>query len=202
MNHGVSQREHRLTRKAGGVFLGALILILFSAGILLASSGHEAAAKGWEATDTQRILNFVVLAAALFFLLRKPISQALQGRIKGIRDELEELEARKQEAEKKLAQYDEQLSLLDQEAEKITESYIAQGKEAKARILEEARASAEKLEAHAKRQIENAFERARGELQGVILEKALEKAEAKIRENISAEDQDRLVDDYLEKVVA
>ena len=40
------------------------------------------------------------------------------------------------------------------------------------------------------------------ELQAVIFEKAIEKAEAKIKGEISAEDQDRLVDDYLEKVVA
>jgi F-type H+-transporting ATPase subunit b len=115
---------------------------------------------------------------------------------------LDELEAKKQEAEKVLAQYNERLSLLDQEAEKIKSSYIEQGKEAQARILEQAKASVAKLEANAHRQIETAFERARAELQGVILEKAIEKAEAKIRENISAEDQDRLVDDYLEKVVA
>jgi F-type H+-transporting ATPase subunit b len=201
---GIRERKgkHRLTGVAGSALFCALILILLSAGPILASSGHEGAAKGWEATDTYRIMNFVVLAVALYFALRKPVAQALQGRIKGIKDELAELESRKQEAEKKLAQYDERFSLLDQEAKKISESYIQQGKEAQARILEQARVSAEKLETHARRQIETAFERARAELQGVILEKAIEKAEAKIRENISAEDQVRLVDDYLEKVVA
>ena len=61
---------------------------------------------------------------------------------------------------------------------------------------------AEKLEAQARRQIETAFQQARAELQAVIFEQAIEKAEAKIREEISAEDQNRPVDDYLEKVVA
>jgi len=40
-------------------------------------------------TDTFRVMNFTVLAVALFFVLRKPLSQALNGRIKGIKDELE-----------------------------------------------------------------------------------------------------------------
>ena len=81
MNRGTWQRKHRLTGVAGGVLLGALIVVLLSAGILLASSGsgHEGAAKGWETTDTYRIMNFVVLAVALYFALRKPVAQALQG---------------------------------------------------------------------------------------------------------------------------
>ena len=202
MNRGTWQRKLRLTNIAGGVLFGVLFVMVLSAGPIWAASGHQSAAKGWEATDTYRIMNFVVLAVALYFAVRKPVSHALKGRIKGIKDELAELEDRKQEAEKKLAQYNERLSLLDKEAKKILEDYIEQGKDAQARILEQAGASAEKLEAHARRQIETAFEKARVELQGVILEKAIEKAEAKIREKISAEDQDRLVDDYLEKVVA
>lgn len=202
MNRGTWQRKLGKTKKTGGILFGMLIAALLSAGSVLAASGHEAAPKGWEATDTYRIMCFVVLVAALFFALRKPVAQALQGRIKGIRDELDELEERKQEAEKKLAQYNEQFSLLDQEAKKIVDGYIEQGRDAQARIIEQAKASAEKLEANARRQIATAFERAKTELQGAILEKAIEKAEAKIMENISAEDQDRLVDEYLEKVVA
>ena len=40
------------------------------------------------------------------------------------------------------------------------------------------------------------------ELLKLLLEKAIAKAEAKIRKKFSAEDQDWLVDEYLEKVVA
>jgi F-type H+-transporting ATPase subunit b len=184
--------------RAGGVagwLLGALLF-----GIPAMAAEHGAAVKGWEATDTYRIINFVVLAVVLYLLLRKPVSQALHGRIKGIKEELAELENRKREAEAKLSQYTEKLSLLDEEAKKIVDGYIEQGVEAKARIILEARASAEKLEADTKRRIEQAFARAREEVQGIIIGKAMEKAEVMIRGNISAADQERIVDDYLEKV--
>ena len=46
------------------------------------------------------------------------------------------------------------------------------------------------------------FKTAKIKLQADILEKALVKAEEIIQERITAEDQDRLVDEYLEKVVA
>jgi len=142
------------------------------------------------------------LAIALFWLLRKPASKALNARIQGIKDQLSELEAKKKDAEKELAGYKERLSLLEQESGKLVQEYIRQGEEAKARILEEAKQAAEKLEEQARRNIENEFKQAKLQLQEDILEKALVEAEALIKKKITTEDQDKLVGEYLEKVVA
>ncbi|MGD2037466.1 MAG: F0F1 ATP synthase subunit B [Desulfobacterales bacterium] len=181
-----------------------VVLLLLSLGIgnALASSGGETGAKGWIATDTYRVMNFVVLLVALIFILRKPISQALNSRIKDIREQLERLETQKAEAEKQLAQYNERLSQLESEAEKIIEEYIKQGNEAKAKILKEAQATAEKLQVQARRNIEHEFDKARQELQREVVEKSLLKAEETLKKAITAQDQDKLVDEYLDKVVA
>jgi F-type H+-transporting ATPase subunit b len=184
-----------------------ILLFLGTAGTVFASSGgghgeEGAAPKGWVATDTYRVMNFVVLAVALFFVLKKPVSQALSGRISGIKTELEELEAKKKEAEKQLAEYNEKLSKLDGEAEAIIQEYVRQGEEAKARILKEAESAAEKLEEQAQRHIDHEFKQAKKALQTEIVQKALSKAEEIIKAKITDEDQDRLVDEYLEKVVA
>ncbi len=165
--------------------------------------GHGAVhSKPWMQTDTAKVLNFSVLAIGLFLVLRKPVAQALNDRIKGIKDELEELEGRKAEVEKQLAEYDTKLATLDEEAEKVIAEYVRQGEEAKARILKEAESAADKLEEQAKKNIENEFKQAKETLQAEIVEKALVKAEQAVKEQISAEDQERLVDEYLAKVVA
>ena len=184
------------------ITLVVVVLLFFFVGITLASSGGEHGTKGWVATDTYRVMNFAVLAIALFFLLRKPVSQALSDRIKGIQNQLRELEEKKKEAEKKIAEYNERLLLLDQEADKIVQEYIKQGEEAKVRILEQAKIAAEKLEDQARRSIEHEFKQAKLELQEDILEKALVKAEEIINNKITTADQDKLIDEYLEKVVA
>ena len=181
------------------------VLLVFNAAPVLASSdsGHgEAEPKGWVKQDTFRVMNFAVLAIALFFILKKPLSQALNARITGIKDELETLESRKSEVEKQLAEYNEKLTQLDGEAEKLIQEYIKQGEEAKARIIDEAQSTATKLEEQAKRHIEHEFKYAKNQLQAEILQEALAKAEEIIKTKISSDDQDRLVDDYLEKVVA
>ena len=88
------------------------------------------------------------------------------------------------------------------ESESIIAEYIRQGNEAKARILKEAESAAIKLEEQAKRNIQNEFDSAKKRLQQDIFEKALVKAEEIIKKSITAEDQNRLVDEYLDKVVA
>jgi F-type H+-transporting ATPase subunit b len=177
--------------------IAILALLIFPMSAALAASG-----KGWVETDSFRVLNFVVLVVGLFFILRKPVSSALSSRIDGIKKQLQDLENQKDAAEKKLAEYSDKLSELEKEAEHIVADYIKQGNEAKARILKEAEASAEKLQAQARRNIEHEFDQAKKQLQAEVLEKSLAKAEALLKEKISADDQSRLVDEYLEKVEA
>jgi F-type H+-transporting ATPase subunit b len=199
------------------------VLLVFSVGPVMSSSGgqesaaqevHDAAAeaehaaeggghgKGWVSTDTYRLLHFIVLAGGLFFLLKKPLSQALGARVKGIEDQLSDLEAQKAEAEKKLAAYNQKFAELEKESEGIVAEYVRQGEEAKIRILKEAEAAADKLKVQAQKNIENEIQRAKARLQEEILDKALSKAEALIKEKVNADDQEKLVDEYLAKVVA
>jgi len=183
--------------------IGVLVVLLcLSFGTAMASSGGDSGAKGWVKTDWFRVMNFVVLAGVLVFILRKPVSQALSSRIKDIQERLESLEAQRAAAEKQLAQYNEKLSQIESEAAKIVDAYIKQGNAAKAKILKEAEQTAEKLRAQARRNIEHEFEQAKLNLQKEIFETSLAKAEEIIKSKISDEDQDKIVDAYLEKVVA
>lgn len=215
------RRTHRSKSIAAMIVVMAFVLLM-TVGAAWASSGesthgstgestHASAGEGahggghgiqWQKTDWARVLNFVVLAVALFLVLRKPASQALNNRIKGIKEELEDLETRKAVTEKQLAEYNDKLALMEKEAEKIIAQYVQQGEDAKTRILKEAQATAEKLKEQAKKNIEYEFKQAKQQLQADILDKALAKAEKIIAERISDEDQGRLVDEYIDKVVA
>ncbi len=179
-------------------------VLLFTAGPAFCSSGGEGGGgtKGWINTDTYRVMNFAVLAIGLIILLRKPASNALNDRIKGIKEQLNDLETKKLEAEKNLAQYNERLSLLDKESEKIVAECIKQGNEAKKRILDAAGDAALKLEEQARKNIEHEFKHARSKLKEEVVEKALVMAEEIIKRNVTGKDQEKLVSEYLEKVVA
>ncbi len=190
-------------RYAKVVLMTAIVFLIFGTAIAFAASGGEGDGhQKWVATDSYRIMNFTVLVVGLFFLLRKPVSKALNARINGIKEQLENLEAKKAAAESELAKYVEKLARLEGEAEIIIDDYIRQGNEAKARILKEAESAAEKLEEQAKKNIEHEFEQAKFRLKDDVLEKAMARAEEIIKTKISTVDQERLVDEYLNKVVA
>ncbi len=171
------------------IFVIVAALCFCFAAQALGSSEHEVAgahgdahgAPGWVATDTYRVICFAVLVIALILILRKPVKQALNNRVDGIRSELAELEEKKAAAEAKLVEYDQKLASLDKEAEAILAEYIRQGQEAKARIISEAEAASEKLEAQAKRNIDSEFKRAKDSLYQEVFEKALVKAEGLVK---------------------
>ncbi len=202
MKIGLNRRQ-LLKRVFSVVGIASVTMLMAGATVWASSSGgHGEGHGGWQATDWYRVMNFAVLAVGLFLLLRKPASQALNGRIKGITQELQDLENRKAEAEKQLAEYNNRLALLDKEAERIMAEYIRQGEEARARILKEAESAADKLQAQAQKNINHEFKQAGLKLQSQIVEKALARAEEIIQKDISAADQTRLVEEYLNKVVA
>ena len=179
--------------------------LLAMAGIAWASSGgdaHGGVHNRWLTVDTWKVLNFAILAAIGFFLLKKPVAQFFSSRKKGIEDEINELEQKKEDAQNKLLEYQTKFKNLDQESKEIVENYIQQGEEAKKRIIAEAEAQADKLEEMAKRSIEQEFKTAKARLQKEIAAKAIEKASEVIKASISADDQEKLVDQYLKKVVA
>ena len=189
--------------KAAFPVASTLFFALSSVALASSGGGHEAAApKGWVITDTYKVMNFIVLAGALFYIARKPVADFFSSRINGIREQLADLETKKDAAQKSLAEYEAKLADLEGESERMLEEYVKQGEDAKKRILAEAEAQAAKLEESAKRNIEQEFKAAKAKLQQDIAEKALAQAEALVRDSISSDDQDRLVDEYLGKVVA
>jgi F-type H+-transporting ATPase subunit b len=178
-----------------------VVSILLAFGSVWASSEAEQGTAGKGMDLLWRTLNFGVLAAVLIFLTKKPIAQALAGRRQGIKDQLDDLERQKREAEKQLAENKEKLALLDSEVEKIMAEHIQEGEAAKARIIEEAKAAAEKLQEQAKKNIEHEFQKAKQQLRAEMADEAVSMAEELIKKRIKDEDQERLIDEYLTKVV-
>jgi F-type H+-transporting ATPase subunit b len=198
----------RFTKKRSLV-IAAIFMIAFCGMVMASSGGHDSheshdthAEKTWVSTDTYRVMNFLVLVVALFLLLKKPASQALNSRISDIKNELETLESEKSAAEKKLAEYNQKFSDMENEAKQMVDDYIKQGESAKQRIIDEAKKTAEKMQAQAKKNIEQEFGLANKELKEEIMDKAIALAENIIKNNITNEDQDRLIGEFTEKVVA
>ncbi len=193
--------RNRKLRCAVGLLV--ILAVFVAVGVVFASSGEGQGESSFDKGQDLiwRVMNFVVLAGGLTFLLRKPVAKGLESRRQGIRDQLDDLEKRKQEAEKELSEYQQKLNQLDKEVEKIVADYVKDGEAVKAKIIEEAKASAEKLQGQAKKNIEQEFEKAKKELRAEMAAQAVVMAEELIKKNINDKDQERILGEYLKKVV-
>ncbi len=147
-------------------------------------------------------LNFTLLVVILVKFLKQPITEALRGRQEEVRAAFEELERSKAEAERKYAEYERKLANMEEEAERIRRSFIEQGKAEKERIIAQAQEAAERIKAQAELFIQQELVKAKRELQAEMADMAVKMAEELIKKNITDEDHERLIDDYLAKLEA
>lgn len=188
--------------KIGKILFFLLPLLLVFAGSVLAEAEGGSHGGGWGTIDNYKLLNFAVLVAVLFVLLKKPASNFFSQRVENLKTEISELEAKKERAEKDLHEYQKKMESLDEEVKTIVKTYVEQGENAREKILAEAKKSAEKLQSQAEKKIEQEFKLARESLSKEIIEKAVAEAEKLISENINEQDQEKIISDYIGKVVA
>ncbi|MBW2617876.1 MAG: ATP synthase F0 subunit B [Deltaproteobacteria bacterium] len=148
-----------------------------------------------------RAINFGILAAVMVILLRKPMGRMLANRNQGIKEDLENLEKRKEEAARSLEENLARLKSIEAEKDKIIQEFVAAGNAEKEKILAQAEEMAARIKEQTRASIELETEKARTQLQAEIAEKSATKAFELIQAKITPEDRDRLVNDYLDKVV-
>lgn len=149
-----------------------------------------------------RIMNFAVLLYLLVKFCAKPIGAGLAGRRKAIKDEIEELETKKTAAEKSYREFEQKLASVEKEIDTVVDRAIAQATIEKAKIIERAEHAAADIKRQAEMAIQKEVMDARRTLKNDVAEGAAVLAEALIVKNLTADDQVKIVEDYLAKVGA
>lgn len=149
-----------------------------------------------------RTVNFLGLVIILVKFGAKPIMSGLSGRQQQIREELETLTARRDEAEQAYKEFSSKLAGMEREMEVIVEKAIAQAQVEKERILAEAEKAAEDIKRQAEAAVLAELEDAKRVLREEVAEQAAAMAEELIVKNLTAADQVAITEQYLERVGA
>lgn len=148
-----------------------------------------------------RIVNFAILAIALFLTIRYlKVKDFFADRKKSIMAGLEEAKKAKEDAEKKVKEFELKFSSLDKRLEEIYQEIREEGEIEKKRIIEEAIKMAGRIQEQARLAAEQEIKKAKEEIKGEIAKVAVEMAEEILRNEITAADHERLIKEYLEKV--
>lgn len=184
------------------IALLAVVLVLGTATFLYASSGYDPLSPAKLKDLGWRVMNFVALMIILIKFVKKPLANALSARKQGIADQFEGLNERRAEVQANYQKCEEKLSQIDSEVTRIIDNAKAQGETEKARIIEDANRSATDIKRKAELSIQFEISESRMRLQAEIADQATQMAEALIRRNLQEADQNKIVEDYLDKVGA
>jgi F-type H+-transporting ATPase subunit b len=147
-----------------------------------------------------KVVNLLLFAGAMYFVLRRPLAEAFRARQEGIRRDLMRAEEERRAAVAKLEEVEERLSRLGSEVETIHEQAQREAMEERARIERAAEEEVRKIREQARREIESASKAARAELRAFAAEQSVRLAEEMIRREIRPEDDAHLVGEYVEEL--
>lgn len=183
-----------MKRLASGTLLLGLLLAGFpgAAAAQEKETGQKAGEEGG-AADIWRVVNFVIMAGAVGYLIVKNAGPFFAARSRKIREEIVQGEEARQEAERRAAEVDRRLANLEADIASLRAESEREAQHEFERMRERTAAEIAKIQAHAEQEIAAAGKTARAELKRYAAELAIGLAERKIRTRVNAETQDGLV---------
>ena len=179
----------------------ALLATVALPAVTMAAGGGDHADSGAVLKDfIWRCVNFAVMVGLLGYFVSKPIRNALQNRRTEIEKTLAGAAAARDAAEAKAREYQEKLAKASAEIESIYAAIRREGELERDKILASAREMAAKIEQEADAKAASAVARARTELRAEAARLAVELAEELLAKSVTAADQKRLIDEYMQKV--
>lgn len=164
------------------------------------ASGLPMATEWTLARDGGRIINSVVVLGAVVYLVIRFGGPVLRRRADLIAQRISELNEARRRAEQSLAEYEKRLEKIAAEGEKLKAEARAEGEMVREKTLKQAREDAERIVEKAREQIVIETEKAKADLRRETAIEAINLAEELLRKNISADDQKRLMQEYISSV--
>jgi F-type H+-transporting ATPase subunit b len=148
-----------------------------------------------------RFINFILLVIILVLVFKKSgAGSFLSGRIEEIKRQMEDLARERDESEKKFQDIQQQLREFEESKQEIIDQFVSEGQAEKEKIIAEAEDRAKQIVSQAEITIEHEMTSAMDKLKQELMGQAAEKARELMAEELTDEDQDKLVDDFIERV--
>jgi F-type H+-transporting ATPase subunit b len=192
-------------RKIGQQFKRIIFpLIIFSIAFASYAFAAGASEEGGHASLLKeylaKIINFAILVFILYKFGKKPVRDFLKKRTELIEKTLNEATEAKEAALKALREAEERVKTKDAEVKEILDAARKSGELERDKIIEESARLKEKILEQAKTNIDYELKHAKEAIKAEAVELAMELAEKKLKEKLSKEEQEKLLDESLVKM--
>jgi F-type H+-transporting ATPase subunit b len=175
--------------------------------IALFLSGSDALAaenaETWRTTYdlVMRWVNFAIIAILLVKFAKTPIKNFLSDRKGQIEKKIKAYEQQKETVQEKIAESHKMLADSQARFEKIKKRIIEDGEKKKQLIIEDARQESMILLQATRQRIENQIVEARNLIRSELIESAIALAEKRLPQEITAVDEQKLIDQFMESTI-
>lgn len=163
---------------------------------VLGAAEHATNGINWGDIVFQLVM-FIILLVLLKIFAWKPLMGIMQQREQHVANEIDAAEKSKQEASKLVEEQRNLLKEARQEAQNLIEGAKKQGDLQREEIIAIARTESERIKEAAKLEIEQQKEKAVAAIREQVAHLSVLIASKVIEKNLSAQDQDKLINDYL-----
>jgi F-type H+-transporting ATPase subunit b len=143
------------------------------------------------------VLNFSLLVWVIYRFGRKPLAEALAARKKSVMHEIDTASRLKEEAETRLADYEDKLENLDETLEQMKKDYVAQGEIERKQVLAEAEERRERMKRDVEFRLQQEAKAVKQQLLQEAVARAVVEAEELIKKRVTKADLDQMANDYL-----
>jgi len=192
-----SQRIQTLKKLILPFFIMSLTFAAYAFG---AGGGEEGEHGSLMKEYIYKIINFVIIVAVLFKFGKKPLGDFLQKRTELIEKTLNEAKEAKEAALKALQEAETRLKTKDAEVEAILSAAKKSGEQERDRIIEDTGKLRDKILEQAKTNIDFELKHAKEAIKAEAVELAMELAEKKLKDKLTKEEQEKLLDESLVKI--
>ncbi len=177
----------------------AAIIMLYAAMAFAETGGHE---EGYTFIGDwlPRIINFAILAAVLIIFTRKPVRDAFKARTAEIARSIQESREARERANKALAEMEQKLKDLQAETDRMLAEARARGEKDKEALVAEGRKIAADIQAQVKATIDIEVQKAKTGLAVEASLLSIDLAEGRIKNTINAQDHERILKEYIDKM--
>ena len=142
-------------------------------------------------------ITFLIVLAILSKVALKPILATIENREKTIREDLEQAQKQREEAQQLLEQHRKMMAEAESEAQRLLKESRELAEQKRQELLVQAREESQKIVEQAKKEIEQEKESALTSLKTEIADLAVTAAEKIIMHSLDKEKQKTIVDEYI-----
>ena len=175
----------------------AVVFLIFPVAAFASSGGSlDWAGLGW------RIFIFVIFAALLFKILKKPILAMLVKRTADIEKALADAEKAKEAALSQVKEYEQRMLALEKELADMKSNALSAAEKERELILADAEKTVAKMKRFAVNMIEAETAKAKADIRREIAELASAEAERRIKNDVNGEKAGDVLNEYIKRIGA